>query len=106
MSQASAVSPVVEVVEFFARGPSREEIASFRLSSAAQLRLRELLDRNAAGTLSEEEAAELDRMVLLDDLVSLIRVRAQGQGAPGASDPMRPARPEDQQDAGPSRSCA
>jgi hypothetical protein len=78
MSQASAVSPVLEVVEFFARGPSREEIASFRLSTAAQARLRALLDCNAAGTLSGEEAAELDRMVLLDDVVSLIRVRAQG----------------------------
>lgn len=85
MSQASAVSPVLEVIEFFARGPSREEIASFRLSAAAQARLRELLDRNAAGILSGEETAELDRMVLLDDVVSLIRVRAQAQGAQGST---------------------
>lgn len=85
MSQASAVSPVLEVIEFFARGPSREEIASFRLSAAAQARLRELLDRNAAGILSEDETAELDRMVLLDDVVSLIRVRAQAQGALGST---------------------
>ena len=82
MSQASAVSPVLEVIEFLARGPSREEIANFRLSAAAQARLRELLDRNAESTLSAEEQAELDRMVLLDDVVSLIRVRAQGALGP------------------------
>jgi len=32
MSLASTTSPVEEVVEFFAQGPSREEIAGFRLS--------------------------------------------------------------------------
>lgn len=79
MSRASAVGPVVEVIEFFSRGPSRAEIARFRLSAGAQARLRELLDRNATGVLTSEEAAELDRMMLLDDIVSLIRVRAQGE---------------------------
>jgi uncharacterized protein with von Willebrand factor type A (vWA) domain len=77
MSQASMVSPVEEVVEFFARGPSREEIAAFRLSGIAQERLRELLQRNASGVATPEEDCELDQMVLLDDIVSLIRARVQ-----------------------------
>jgi hypothetical protein len=77
MSQASTLNPVEEVVEFFARGPSREEIASFRLSDAAQERLRELLHTNAAGQATPEEDRELDQMVLLDDIVSLIRARVQ-----------------------------
>lgn len=79
MSQASTVSPVTEVIDFFSRGPSRAEIANFRLSEAALERLRVLQDRNAAGVLTAEETDELDRMVLLDDIVSLIRVRAQGE---------------------------
>ena len=82
MSQASTVSPVTEVIDFFSRGPSRAEVAHFHLSEAAQERLRDLQDRNAAGTgaLTAEETDELDRMVLLDDIVSLIRMRAHAQG--------------------------
>ena len=45
MSQTPTVSPVEEVVEFFAQGPSRQDIAAFHLSEAAQNRLRELLRR-------------------------------------------------------------
>lgn len=77
MSQASMVSPVEEVVEFFSHGPSREEIAAFRLSSTAQDRLRELLHKNSARELTQEENRMLDEMLLLDDIVSLIRVRVQ-----------------------------
>lgn len=78
MSQASMTSPVEEVVEFFSRGPSREEIAAFRLSEAAQERLRELLRKNSAGELTPDEQRQLDQMVLLDDVVSLIRARVRG----------------------------
>jgi hypothetical protein len=72
---------VTEVVDFFACAPSREAIATFRLSPAAQDRIRALLARNAAGTLSTEEQRELDQMVLLDDILSLIRARVQGSPA-------------------------
>ena len=82
MSQVPTLSPVTEVIDFFSRGPSRAEVAHFHLSEAAQERLRDLQDRNAAGTgaLTAEETDELDRMVLLDDIVSLIRMRAHAQG--------------------------
>ena len=82
MSQVPTLSPVTEVIDFFSRGPSRAEVAHFHLSEAAQERLRDLRDRNAAGTgaLTAEETDELDRMVLLDDIVSLIRMRAHAQG--------------------------
>ena len=81
MVSPAALSPVTEVVEFFARAPSREAIAAFRLSPAAQERIRALLARNAAGTLSTEEERELDQMVLLDDILSLIRACIQGSPA-------------------------
>jgi hypothetical protein len=82
MASPAALSPVNEVVEFFARAPSREEIATFHLSPAAHERLRALLARNAAGMLSPEEQRELDQMVLLDDILSLLRARVQGNTAP------------------------
>ena len=81
MASPAALSPVTEVVEFFARAPSREAIAAFRLSPAAQERIRALLARNAARELSTEEQRELDQMVLLDDILSLIRARVQGSPA-------------------------
>ena len=84
MSQAPTLSPVGEVIEFFAQGPSRAAIAAFQLSEAARERLRELLHRNAAGAVTPDEARELDQMLLLDDIVSLIRARAQHPTAPGA----------------------
>ena len=77
MASPPALSPVTEVVEFFAHAPSQEAIATFRLSSEANERLRMLLDRNVAGGLTADEARELDQMVLLDDILSLIRVRVQ-----------------------------
>lgn len=78
MANQATVSPVSEVVEFFAHGPSREDIAAFHLSPAVVEHLRALLARNAAGALSTDEQDDLDRMVLLDDIISLIRARAQG----------------------------
>ena len=77
MRQASTLSPIGEVVAFFSTGPSREQIADFQLSEAAKERLRDLLRKNSSGELSSEEARELDQMVLLDDIVSLIKARVR-----------------------------
>ena len=57
--------------------PSREAMADFQLSPTGHERLRALLARNAAGRLIEVEARELDQMVLLDDILSLIKARMQ-----------------------------
>lgn len=71
-------SPIEEVVSFFARGPSPGEIACFHLTDAAQDHIRGLLGKNSEGTLTREESRELDKIMALNDVVSLIRVRAQG----------------------------
>ncbi len=68
-----------EVAAFFARGPSREEIGAFRLSEETIARLRQLLLKNSAGTLTADEAEELDQCVQLDRLLLLIRARALEQ---------------------------
>lgn len=52
MSHASMRRPPEEIVDFFARVPSQQEIAAFRLSDAAQARARELLEKNASSTLT------------------------------------------------------
>jgi hypothetical protein len=64
---------VEQVAAFFARGPSAQEIATFRLPDETLAQIRELLYKNSAGTLSADEAQDLDELVLLDKIVNLIR---------------------------------
>jgi hypothetical protein len=68
--------PTEQIAEFFARGPSRQEIMAFRLSDESLSTIRDLLYKNSAGTLTPEDAQELDELVLLDRIVNLIRSRA------------------------------
>ena len=85
MSQASLTHPVEEIADFFARAPSTEEIAAFRLSEATVERVRDLLVKNAAGTLSRGESEELDQLALLVRIVMLIRSRVPPPGTRAAA---------------------
>jgi len=66
-----------EIVDLFARGASCADVLAFRPSEETQERLRDLLRRNAADELTEEEAAELGRFGELEHLMQLIKARAQ-----------------------------
>jgi hypothetical protein len=83
MASSAVVSPVNDVIEFFGRAPSREDIVAFQLSPAARDRIQDLLTRNSAGILTADEQRELDQVVLLDDILSLIRARAQDRPVSG-----------------------
>ena len=65
-----------EIVDFFARGPSPEEIASFRPSPETQERVRELLELNSADELTEDDALELEWFGQLEHLMQLVKIRA------------------------------
>ncbi len=65
-----------EIVELFARGSSPAEILRFHPSRAAQQRARCLLQRNKTGELTDDEAAELERLGQLEHLVQLVKARA------------------------------
>ena len=66
-----------EIVDLFARGASSAEVLAFRPSRETQERVRELLERNAADELTDEEAAELERFGELEHLMQLVKARAQ-----------------------------
>jgi hypothetical protein len=66
-----------EIVDLFARGASSAEVLAFRPSYETQERVRDLLERNAAAELTEEEAAELERFGQLEHLMQLVKARAQ-----------------------------
>ncbi|HKV84385.1 MAG TPA: hypothetical protein VJN88_07505 [Ktedonobacterales bacterium] len=81
MGQASTVRPTEEVANFFAQGPTVEEIATFRLSDTSRERLRGVLYTNSAGTLTASESEELDEMATLSRIIMLIRSRIAKPGA-------------------------
>jgi methylase of polypeptide subunit release factors len=66
-----------EIVDLLARGASSAEVLAFRPSPETQARVRELLERNAADELTDEEAAELERFGELEHLMQLIKARAE-----------------------------
>lgn len=66
-----------EIVDLFARGTSSAEVLAFRPSEETQERARYLLERNRTGELTEEEAAELNRLAELEYLMQLVKARAQ-----------------------------
>ena len=65
-----------EIIELFARGASSTEVLAFRPSQKTQERMRDLLERNAAAELTEEEAAELERFGELEHIMQLVKARA------------------------------
>ena len=66
-----------DIVELFARGASPAEILAFRPSDETEARVRELLERNAADELTEEEAAELECFGEIEHFMQLIKIRAR-----------------------------
>jgi len=66
-----------EIVDLFARGASPAEILAFRPSNETQARVRELLERNAADELTEEEAAELECFGEVEHFMQLIKIRVR-----------------------------
>ena len=66
-----------EIIDLFARGASPAEVAAFHPSEEVQERIRFLLERNSAGELTEEEAAELELFGELEHMMQLVKIRAQ-----------------------------
>ena len=66
-----------EIVDLFARGSGPAEVLGFHPSLAAQERARYLLEHNERGDLTDDEAAELERLGQLEHLVQLVKARAR-----------------------------
>ena len=65
-----------EVLSFLIAQPTLQDILNFKVSEAAQVRLKALLDRNRNGGLSEDESFELDSYEQLDQLMQMLKIRA------------------------------
>ncbi|MBX3055157.1 MAG: hypothetical protein KF770_01675 [Anaerolineae bacterium] len=67
----------LDVIDFLAKEPKPDEIAAIQASPVLQARIADLLAKNRTGTLSSQEAAELDRYEQLDYLMTLVKARAR-----------------------------
>lgn len=66
-----------EVAEFLASRPTREQLLNYHPSDRAQQRARELLAKNRASCLSEEERRELDQFEQTEILMQLVKAKAR-----------------------------
>lgn len=65
-----------EVLEFLLTRPTPREIVAFKVSAAAQRRLRTRLGKNREEGLTEAESGELDLYEQLDQMMALLKVKA------------------------------
>jgi hypothetical protein len=65
-----------EVLDFLLTRPTPHDILVFKVSDAAQARLRLLLDRNREEALSTTEKTELDLYEQLEHLMILLKAKA------------------------------
>lgn len=65
-----------DLLETLARLPSPEEVLALRPAPSLQERMEALLDRNRAGSLSDEERKEWERHQYIEHLVRMARARA------------------------------
>src|SRR5262245_61226980 len=74
----SAETPLAydEVLDFLLTRPTLHDILAFKVSDAAQARLRLLLDKNREETLSAPEEAEINIYEQLEHLMSLLKAKA------------------------------
>jgi len=64
-----------DLLDLLADSAEAKRVLAFRLSTVKQVRLDALLDKNREGTLTAEEAAELDAYERFEHLVRLLKAR-------------------------------
>jgi hypothetical protein len=65
-----------QILDFLSSTPTPEAILAFRPSSQLQARASELLEKNRAGNLSDEDRTELDEFQRLNHFMSMLKIRA------------------------------
>ena len=65
-----------EIIDFIATGTSPQSVIDFKLSTAAQEPLEDLVHRHKTGELTPEEKRELDYFLTLEHIMTLAKARA------------------------------
>lgn len=69
-----------EIIDFVARGSSREEVLSFCASEETKARVEYLIRKEKNDGLLSEETVELDDYVRLEHLMRMAKARARALG--------------------------
>ena len=64
-----------EITDFLATNPTPEAIIAYRLPDDLQARAHELLDKNSAGDLTDEEHRDMMDFVRVDQMMSLLKIK-------------------------------
>jgi hypothetical protein len=67
----------MEMVDFIANGTTPDQVVNYRPSPAVQRRVSELLEKNNAGVLSEDDQTELDHYLELEHIFRMAKIRAR-----------------------------
>ena len=65
------------VTDFLGAAPTLEEIANYRLPDELQTRAHGLLEKNRAGSLSDEERAEMEEFRRIDHMLTMVKAKAR-----------------------------
>lgn len=65
-----------EIVEFIAAGTTPQSVIDFQLSDAAKARVADLIYQAKTKGLTEDEKKELDKYLVLEHLMTLVKARA------------------------------
>jgi hypothetical protein len=76
--ETAPIRTVLDVVtDFLGSAPLLTEIAAYRLPDEFQVRAHELLEKNQAGSLSDQERAEMEEFREIDHLLTLVKAKAR-----------------------------
>lgn len=77
-NRRDSVAPLYqEVIEFLSSGPTTAQVLAFKISSAAQDRLEELLHRNREAELMATERDELNTYLHFSEYLTRLKARAR-----------------------------
>jgi hypothetical protein len=77
LSPADILADVVEPDRPTMSAPVAREFLALRINEAARERIRELLGKNNAGTISSAEKATLDNYLCVGELLDLMQAKAR-----------------------------
>lgn len=79
---APQISIQDEVLEFLLSSPTPQAVIAFHASEGAQTRLRELLEKNRNGVLTDAEQIELDEVGRVQHFFILLKAKAHQRLSP------------------------
>lgn len=77
MSVALPQTPMTVVADFLNSNPTPEQIIDFRLPPALEARAEELFDRYGETGLSQDEQAEMQEFMSMEQLMTIAKAKAR-----------------------------